>query len=151
MSLNYDAVEDSLRARHDRGILVPQTIPSLIVMRETLKGGRPTKKRNGWIATIETVLARALKVAGLKKEPPVDMTNVELRRVRLYCMAGGGFIGKFAAEQPGCFYIDDRATAGMGYSDDTVMKEVKQFAKDIGADRSTILGQMYDMHSCGIF
>jgi hypothetical protein len=151
MSLNYDAVEDSLRARHDRGILVPQTIPSLIVMRETLKGAKPSKKRNGWIATIEAVLARALKVAGMKREPPVDMNDVELRRVRLYCMAGGGFLGKFAADQPGVFYIDDRASAGSGYSDDTVMKEVKKFAKDIGADRNTVLGPMYDMHSCGIY
>jgi hypothetical protein len=151
MTLNPAAVTDSLCARHDRGVLVTQTIPSLIVMRETLKGARPTKKRAEQIVTVQTVLDRALKVAGMKREPPVDMNDVELRRVRLYCMAGGGFLGKFAADQPGVFYIDDRASAGSGYSDDTVMKEVKKFAKDIGADRNTVLGPMYDMHSCGIY
>lgn len=34
--------------------------------------------------------------------------KLRLHQVRVYTMCGGGFLGNFAATQPGDFYIDDR-------------------------------------------
>lgn len=153
--LTEDGVRESLEWRHSKGTLVAETIPSLIVMRNTFQRSKP---RRGWsartreksIAAVNWTLAIALKVAGLEVEPEIDMRDPKLRQVQLYVMAGGGLIGRFAAEQPGCFYIDTRAAGGRPFSDTEVYKEVAKFAKDIKADRSTVMGRMIDMHNCGL-
>lgn len=80
-------------------------------------------------------------------------------QLTVYVMCGGGFIGRFAAEQPADFYIDDR-TATV-YPSEVIHQAVNVltlYAKVLGLDphdlqpnRELNLSSFMNHHNCGIF
>lgn len=53
--------------------------------------------------------------------------TIGAHQVALYVMAGGGFLGRFAAEQPADFYIDDRV-GRLPYSRDEITQATATLA-----------------------
>jgi len=70
----------------------------------------------------------------------------------VYVMTGGGFLGRFAAEQPADFYIDDRV-GRLPYRRKEIMQAVQVLAA-IAEGRGLNphkMPKMPDFHNCGIF
>lgn len=77
---------------------------------------------------------------------------VPAHQVLVYTMCGGGFLGRFAAQQPGDFYIDMRV-GGLPYSKRQIEQAVKvlaTIAKLAGLDPKN-LPSMPKIHNSGIF
>jgi len=73
-------------------------------------------------------------------------------QVAVYVMCGGGFLGRFAAEQPMDFYIDDRV-GRLPYSRDEIYQAVetlKTIAIANGMDLHR-LPSLPSFHNMGIF
>lgn len=73
-------------------------------------------------------------------------------QVTVYVMCGGGFLGRFAAEQPMDFYIDDRVGC-LPYSREEIYQAVetlKTIAAANGIDPHR-LPAMPSFHNMGIF
>jgi len=73
-------------------------------------------------------------------------------QIAVYVMAGGGFLGRFAAEQPADFYIDDRC-GRLPYGRKDIAQAVetlKTIAEAQGLDPHH-LPAMPDFHGCGVF
>ena len=89
----------------------------------------------------------ALPTCGFK-----DADAIERHQVAVYVMCGGGFLGRFAAEQPADFYIDGRVS-GLPYGKRAIEQAVKTLAtiaKAAGFDPHH-MPQMGTFHNCGIF
>jgi len=80
-------------------------------------------------------------------------------QLTVYVMCGGGMVGKFAAEQPADFYIDDRAATV--YPIETIYQSVKVlvlYAKTLGLDPHNLrpslelnMNSFMEHHNCGVF
>lgn len=80
-------------------------------------------------------------------------------QLTVYVMCGGGLIGRFAAEQPADFYIDDRAATV--YPSEVIHQAVNVltiYAKVLGLDPHNLqpskelnLPSFMNHHNCGIF
>ena len=73
-------------------------------------------------------------------------------QVTIYTMCGGGFLGRFAAEQPASFYIDDRV-GKLPYPKKAIYQAVavlKKLAMATGMDLSH-MPEMPSFHCCGVF
>lgn len=74
------------------------------------------------------------------------------QQVMVYVMAGGGFVGRLAAEQPADFYVDDRASRrpyplGSLYQAVNVLQAM---AEALGLNPHN-LPAMPNIHASGIF
>ena len=81
-----------------------------------------------------------------------DTRDIGTLQVAVYVMCGGGFLGRFAAEQPADFYIDDRC-GRLPYRRKEVMQAVGVLAacaQDRGLDPHH-LPAMPDFHACGVW
>jgi len=77
--------------------------------------------------------------------------RLERQQIAVYVMAGGGMLGRFAAQQPADFYIDDRV-GRLPYP----KKEIKQAVKvlEIFAEQNKLDPHNLEMprlHSMGVF
>ena len=73
-------------------------------------------------------------------------------QVAVYVMCGGGLLGRFAAEQPADFYIDDRC-GKLPYPKRAIYQTVcvlEALAKAAGKDPRN-LGPRPHFHCCGVF
>ena len=73
-------------------------------------------------------------------------------QVAVYVMCGGGFLGRFAAEQPMDFYIDDRVGC-LPYSREEIYQAVETLKTIVianGMDPHRLL-TMPSFHNMGIF
>ncbi len=73
-------------------------------------------------------------------------------QIAVYVMCGGGFLGRFAAEQPADFYIDDRV-GRLPYRRKEIMQAVQVLAviaEARGLDPRK-MPKMPEIHNCGIF
>lgn len=73
-------------------------------------------------------------------------------QVGVYVMAGGGLLGRSAAQQPSEFYIDDRV-GRLPYARKAIMQAVDVLAiigQKAGLDPRN-MPEMPDLHGCGIF
>ena len=78
-----------------------------------------------------------------------EMANLQ---IVVYTMAGGGMLGRFAAEQPADFYIDSRV-AKRPYPTKAIYQAVKVlsiYAEILGL-KPNDLPRVLDFHNCGIF
>lgn len=78
--------------------------------------------------------------------------TIPTMQTAVFVMCGGGFLGKFAAEQPEKFYIDDRV-AKLPYSKRAIYQAVetlKTIAKTNGLDTNK-MPEMPRFHNMGIF
>ncbi len=78
--------------------------------------------------------------------------SIPFHQVAVFVMCGGGWIGKFAAEQPGKFYIDDREM-DFPFLKRHIYEAVETLvtlAKENGLDPNK-MPEMIRFHSCGIF
>jgi len=81
-----------------------------------------------------------------------DAESIPSMQVAVYVMCGGGFLGRFAAEQPMDFYIDDRV-GGLPYSREEIYQAVetlKTIAIANGMDPRR-LPPVPRFHNMGIF
>ena len=73
-------------------------------------------------------------------------------QVAVYVMCKGGLLGRFAAEQPGDFYIDSRVgKLPFGKRDIGQAVEVLAALAEIHGLDPHHMPQMPDFHACGIF
>ena len=89
------------------------------------------------------------KVAESAKYQRDDIGSLQ---VAVYTMAGGGMLGRLAAEQPADFYIDDRC-GRLPYSRREITQAVTvlaTLAKALGLDPCK-MPEMPDFHCCGVF
>ncbi len=80
------------------------------------------------------------------------MESIPAMQTAVYVMCGGGFLGRFAAEQPMDFYIDDRVGV-LPYSREEIYQAVetlKTIAMANGVDPHR-LPAMPAFHNMGIF
>lgn len=83
-------------------------------------------------------------------------------QLTVYVMCGGGFLGRFAAEQPADFYIDDRASTV--YPAEAIYQAVKVlaiYAKVLGLNPNQLdpTAELFpgtgwnfmQCHNCGVF
>jgi hypothetical protein len=80
-------------------------------------------------------------------------------QLSVYVMCGGGFLGRFAAEQPADFYIDDRAATA--FPSEVIYQAVKVlevYANVLELDPHNLqpskelnLHSFMNHHNCGIF
>ena len=78
--------------------------------------------------------------------------TIPAMQTAVYVMCGGGFLGRFAAEQPSDFYIDDRV-GKLPYSRKQIMQAVETLvtiARANGIDPKR-LPAMPNFHNMGIF
>ena len=78
--------------------------------------------------------------------------TIPTMQTAVYVMCGGGFLGRFAAEQPSDFYIDDRV-GKLPYSRKQIMQAVETLvtiARANGIDPKR-LPAMPNFHNMGIF
>lgn len=93
---------------------------------------------------------------------PTMLDSCRQLQLTVYVMCGGGFIGRFAAEQPEDFYIDDRAATV--YPSKAIFQAVeilKIYAKILGLDPHNLnpskemnldfFDHFMNHHGCGIF
>lgn len=80
-----------------------QEVVLLWVVHENVK---PKQK-----AQVEAVYDCLRGILGMTHQQVLDLLDTESipqQQVKVYIMCSGGMLGRFAAEQPGEFYIDDR-------------------------------------------
>jgi hypothetical protein len=78
--------------------------------------------------------------------------SIPSMQVAVYVMCGGGFLGRFAAEQPMDFYIDDRV-GHLGYSREEIYQAVETLKTIVianGMDPHR-LPAVPSFHNMGIF
>jgi len=78
--------------------------------------------------------------------------TVAAMQVIVYVMCGGSLLGRFAAEQPKDFYIDDRCSR-LPYPKRAIYQAVKalvQEAECVGIDPRN-MPRIPDFHNCGVF
>mgnify|MGYP001301314085 CR=1 FL=1 len=78
--------------------------------------------------------------------------SIPSMQVAVYVMCGGGFLGRFAAEQPMDFYIDDRVGC-LPYSREEIYQAVETLKTIVianGMDPHRLL-TMPSFHNMGIF
>jgi len=78
--------------------------------------------------------------------------SIQAHQVAVYVMCGGGFLGRFAAEQPADFYIDDRV-GRLPYENAEICQAVETLstiAKENGLDPHN-LPPMPNFHNSGVF
>lgn len=81
-----------------------------------------------------------------------DRTSLSAMQVAVYVMCGGGFLGRFAAEQPADFYIDDRC-GRLPYTKTEITQAVeilKVAAEKLGVDPHH-MPEMPRFHNMGVF
>lgn len=73
-------------------------------------------------------------------------------QVAVYVMCGGGFLGRFAAEQPASFYIDDRV-GHLPYKRPEILQAVKTLCTIARANNidPAHMPEMPQFHNMGIF
>jgi hypothetical protein len=78
--------------------------------------------------------------------------SIPLHQVAVYTMCGDGLLGRFAAEQPAVFYIDDRV-GRLPYSKPAICQAARTLASLAEAHglNSKDLPRMPSMHNFGIF
>ena len=78
--------------------------------------------------------------------------SVPAMQVAVFVMCGGDHLGKFAAEQPGKFYIDDRV-GKLPYSKKEIYQAVETLANiaQINGYDPSHLPEMPRFHNMGIF
>lgn len=78
--------------------------------------------------------------------------SIPSMQVTVYVMCGGGFLGRFAAEQPMDFYIDDRV-GGLPYSKEKIYQAVETLKTIVIANSMDPhrLPSMPSFHNMGIF
>lgn len=80
---------------------------------------------------------------------PEDVANLQLI---VFTMCGGRYLGKFAAEQPGKFYIDSRVgKLPYGKREIYQVVEVLKIVAETNEYDPNQLPRMPRFHSCGIF
>lgn len=141
--LQLDRVRESLVHRPSDEIGI------LLVAEKVIQQGRYPKaaRRN-----IEQVIDLFCEVADKKREDVKPPSELVERQIRIYCMIGGGFLGRAGAEQPQGFYIDDRC-GRLPYSRKEIYKavgELNTFASAQGLDTNR-LPSMPSFHHCGVF
>lgn len=110
---------------------------------------RDATKKPSEVAQINQVYELALELSGktdAEVERELDDTSIPQQQVRVYAMCGNGFLGRFAAEQPKDFYIDDRVGRLPAKRLD-IYREVKRLEVMIGENDTP---QMPTFHSCGV-
>src|SRR5262245_62510993 len=100
VKLNLPAILENLRYREERGQLVAQ-LPLMRILHD--EAPTPRDKQ-----TVAVILELALEVAGIGVIP-LNPDSITEQQVRVYAVCHGGVVGRFAAEQPQDFYLDDRA------------------------------------------
>lgn len=85
-----------------------------------------------------------LKASGWKAE------TIPAMQIAVYVMCGGGHLGRFAAEEPKDFYIDDRV-AGLPYKREEIIQAVAVLAAIARINGITELPEMPRFHNMGIF
>jgi hypothetical protein len=86
------------------------------------------------------------------KESGWGIDTIPAMQTAIYAMCGGGFLGRFAAEQPGNFYIDTRV-GKLPYSKKEIHQAVetlKTIAESNGLDPKH-LPEIPRFHNMGIF
>lgn len=81
-----------------------------------------------------------------------EQETLQALQVAVYVMCGGGFLGRFAAEQPADFYIDDRC-GRLPYPNKAICQAVRVLeaqAKAQGLDPHN-LPAMLSFHQAGVF
>ncbi len=135
--LNLQVVKESFAHRNPEQELVYLRIAWAITL---LK-----KEKN----QIEAVYKIALELAQKTDNDVVNQLSeqdVKQQQVKVFCMCGGGFLGRFAAEQPNNFYIDDRV-GRLQYAKTSIYKEVLKLNRMAKEG----IGRMPDFHYCGVF
>lgn len=79
--------------------------------------------------------------------------SIPAMQVAVFVMCGGGMVGRSAAESPEGFYIDDRVTVRMPYSQKKIYKAVKTLAAIATANglNPRKLPQMPNFHNMEVF
>ena len=97
---------------------------------------------------------RTLDQARVRESAPTywGLETIGAHQVALYVMCGGGLLGRFAAEQPADFYIDDRV-GRLPYSRDEIYQAAATLVSIAEADELNPhdLPQMPKFHNFGIF
>ena len=78
--------------------------------------------------------------------------SIKAHQTAVFVMCGGGYLGEFAAEQPGSFYIDDRVSR-LPYGKKAIYQAVETLctiATANGLDPKH-LPPRPQFHNCGIF
>jgi hypothetical protein len=86
------------------------------------------------------------------KESGWTKESIDSMQVAVFVMCGGGFLGKFAAEQPADFYIDDRVSK-LPYKKAEILQAVETLvtiSEANGLDAHN-LAPMPRFHNMGIF
>ncbi len=86
------------------------------------------------------------------KESGWKSDTIPLMQVAIYTMCGGGFLGRFAAEQPADFFIDDRV-GRLPYKKEEIYQAVeilKTIAESNGIDPHK-MPPMPSFHNMGVF
>jgi hypothetical protein len=85
-------------------------------------------------------------------ESGFKVETIPTMQTAVYVMCGGGFLGKFAAEQPGQFYIDSRV-GKLPFPKKEIIQAVKTLATLATAHglNAKHLPEMPRFHNMGIF
>jgi len=83
------------------------------------------------------------------RDNPIEIKALQ---VAIYVMAGGGMIGRFAAEQPADYYHDTRTGQG-AYSNRAVQQAVDVLARlaELNGLNPHKMARVPNFHYCGIF
>ena len=95
---------------------------------------------------------RKLDIDKVKSETAFNGINhVQALQTAVFVMCGGGFLGRFATEQPADFYIDDRVSK-LPYSRKVIKQAVAVLcahAENEGLDTHNL--SFAGFHNCGTF
>lgn len=91
---------------------------------------------------------------GIKDQTPAQrLERLKAQQIAVYVMIGGGFLGRFAAEQPADFYIDSRV-GRLHYGQRVIYQAVeilKILAEECGFNGRSDMPKMMDLHCSGIW
>ena len=97
---------------------------------------------------------RKLNMANVKESMPLywSKESVGNMQIAVFVMCGGGHLGRFAAEQPAHFYIDDRC-GKLPYSKSAIYQavEVLKVAAEVHGLDPRNMPKMPDFHNMGVF
>lgn len=122
----------------------------LMIVEETLAGARKKKREAQKVGRVIDIFCDVRGVS--RSQVKIDRNSIGAHQVRVFYMAGGGFLGRFAAEQPFQFYIDDRV-GDLPYTRKAIYRAVKELtarAEQQGLDPSR-LPEMPRFYHCGTY
>jgi len=95
---------------------------------------------------------RPLDFEAIKKNAPQWKDGIGLMQVAVYVMAGGGLIGRLAAEQPADFYVDTRVSRRpYGLRDLSRAVKVLAVIADANGLNPHNMPKMPNLHNLAIF